>query len=165
MWDAFVVAFVLTAAIGDIRWRKIPRLFTTAGFVIGLLFHYFSGELTSALLAGVIGFVIGLAFFQIGAIGGGDVKLMAALGTLLGLSKWMLAMKVAIFAAGAMALVQMFRHKAVRQTLHNMGQIIKGLVTGGFKPHPVVNVKNPASMRSPFGVAAAVGTLIAVFWH
>jgi len=165
MWDVFVISFALTAAIGDLRWRRIPRLFTVAGFVIGLVFHARHGEFLSAVAAGLLGFVIGLAFFQLGAVGGGDVKLVAALGAMLGLSKWMIAMKGAILVAGAMALVQIIRHGAVRQTLHNMGEIIRSLLVAGMKPHPVINAQNPAAIRSPFGVAAAVGTFVAVFWH
>ncbi len=165
MWDVFVISFALTAAIGDIWWRKIPRLYTVAGFVIGLVYHARHGEFLSAAAAGLLGFIIGLAFFQLGAVGGGDVKLIAALGAMLGLSKWMMAMKAAILVAGAMALVQIIRHGAVRRTLSNMGEIIRSLTVAGLKPHPVINVQNSAAIRSPFGVAAAVGTFVAVFWH
>jgi prepilin peptidase CpaA len=165
MWDAFVISFALTAAIGDLRWRRIPRLFTAAGFVIGLVFHALHGQFFTAAAAGLLGFIIGLAFFQLGAVGGGDVKLVAALGAMLGLSKWMMAMKAAILVAGAMALVQIIRHGAVRRTLRNMGEIIRSLLVAGMKPHPVINVQSSAAIRSPFGVAAAVGTFVAVFWH
>jgi len=165
MWDVFVISFALTAAIGDLCWRKIPRLFTVTGFVIGLVFHAWHGGFPSAVTAGLLGFIIGLAFFQLGAVGGGDVKLVAALGALLGLAKWVMAMKAAVLVAGAMALVQMIRHGAVRQTLYNLGQIIRSLLVAGLNPHPVINVQNPSAIRSPFGVAAAVGTLVAVFWH
>jgi prepilin peptidase CpaA len=165
MWDAFVIIFVLIAAVGDVYWRKIPRVFTVTGFVIGLVFHARHGGFLSAVAAGLLGFVIGLSFFQLGAIGGGDVKLVAALGAMLGFSKWMMAMKAAILVAGAMALVQIVRHGAVRQTVHNMGDIVRNIFAAGLKPHPVINVQNPASIRSPFGVAAAVGTFVAVFWR
>ncbi|HXE89931.1 MAG TPA: A24 family peptidase [Terriglobales bacterium] len=162
LWQAFVIAFVVTCAIGDARWRKIPRAFTTCGVVAGLAFHLWSGGLASAAAAAFLGFAVGLAFFQLGAIGGGDVKLMAALGALLGLQPWLVAMQIAVFVAALMAVAQIFRRGAWRQTLENMREILRALKAQGLRAHPVLHVKNAAMIRAPFGVAAACGTLFAL---
>ncbi len=162
LWNAFVVAFALTCAIGDARWRKIPRTFTTCGVIAGLAFHFYTGSLASAAAASFLGFAVGLAFFQLGAIGGGDVKLMAALGALLGLQPWLVAMQIAVFVAALMAVAQIFRRGAWRQTLSNMGEILRALREQGLRAHPAINVRNAAMIRAPFGVAAACGTLFAV---
>ena len=97
-----------------------------------------------------------------GAIGGGDVKLITALGAMMGLHPWMLAMQIAVLAAAALAVVEIVRHRALRQTLRNMWEILKNLVTHGLRAHPQLNVKNPAALRSPFAVAAAIGVIVAV---
>ncbi len=162
LWHAFVIAFVVTCAIGDARWRKIPRAFTTCGVIAGLAFHLWSGGLASAAAAAFLGFAVGLAFFQLGAIGGGDVKLMAALGALLGLQPWLVAMQIAVFVAALMAVAQIFRRGAWRQTLENMREILRALKAQGLRAHPVLHVKNAAMIRAPFGVAAACGTLFAL---
>jgi len=161
-WNAVVLAFAVTAAVGDIRWRKIPRALTTAGVIVGLLFHAVYGGFLTAALASVLGFVLGLAFFRLGAVGGGDVKLMTALGAMLGLKPWLFAMEVAILAAGVLALVQAVRAGRLRQTIRNMGETLRWVRTSGLQTHPVINASNPAMLRSPFGVAAAVGTFMAV---
>jgi hypothetical protein len=50
------------------------------------------------------------------------------------------------------------------QMLRNIGELIKWLVgRGGVAAHPRINVRNTAMLRAPFGVAAALGTLFAVF--
>ncbi len=162
LWHAFVIAFAVTCAIGDARWRKIPRAFTTCGVIAGLGFHFWNGGLASAAAASFLGFAVGLAFFQLGAIGGGDVKLMAALGALLGMEPWLVAMQIAVLVAASMAVVQILARGAWRQTLRNMGEIVHALGTQGLKAHPVINVRNAAMIRAPFGVAAAFGTLFAV---
>jgi prepilin peptidase CpaA len=162
LWQAFVIAFVVTCAIGDVRWRKIPRAFTTCGVIAGLAFHLWNGGLASAAAAAFLGFAVGLAFFQLGAIGGGDVKLMAALGALLGLQPWLVAMQIAVFVAALMAVAQIFKRGAWRQTLENMREILRALKAQGLRAHPVLNVRNAAMMRAPFGVAAACGTLFAL---
>ena len=71
-WDALIIAFALTVAVGDVRWRKIPRVLTTTAVAVGLIFHLAHGGFLSALVASLIGFGLGLSFFQLGAIGGGD---------------------------------------------------------------------------------------------
>lgn len=162
IWHILVIAFALTAATGDVRFRKIPRAFTTAGLAAGLLFHVIYGGFASAAAATIVAFAIGVALFQLGAIGGGDVKLIVALGAMLGFKPWLFAMEMAVFTAGAMALVQVVHRGKVRQTLTNVGQTLRWVASRGAKAHPVINVNNPAMLRAPFGVAAAVGTVLAV---
>lgn len=162
LWQVFVVAFALTTAVGDLRWQKIPRTFTTAGLIAGFLFHGLYGGLISSLIAAVLGLAIGLAFFQLGAIGGGDVKLIVALGGMLGLYPWLYAMEIAVLTAGAIALMQAIRRGMLRQTLSNIGKTFRWVASSGVREHPVIHVRNAAMLRAPFGVAAAVGVLFAI---
>ncbi len=165
VWNAIVIAFVVAAAAGDARWRKIPRKLTTAGLVVGLAFHAYNGGLREFAWAGMtcfLGFAIGLTLFQLGAVGGGDVKLITALGAMLSWSKWVYAMEVAILVAAVIAVVQALRHGVLRQTFLNIWEMLRWIFTHGVKAHPVYNVTNAATLRAPFGVAAAVGTLVAM---
>lgn len=157
-----IIAFVLTAAAGDIRWRKIPRQFTTAGLVAGLLFHLIFGGFWFAAIGAFLAFAIGLTLFQMGAIGGGDVKLVVALGAMLSLKPWLFAMELAIMTAGIIALVQAIVQRRLLQTLRNIAISLRWLATSGMKAHPVINVNNPTMLRAPFGVAAAIGTVLVV---
>jgi prepilin peptidase CpaA len=161
-WNALVVAFVVTAAVSDACTRKIPRILTTAGVLTGLLYHAFVGGLGSSIVAMVIAFAAGLTCFWIGAIAGGDVKLITALGSMLGLHRWMLAMEAAIFAAAVIGLVQVVRSGALLRTVINMREITSGFLRQGLRPHPVFHAGNGGTIRSPFGVAAALGTVLAV---
>ncbi len=163
MWLAFVLAFVIAMAVSDLCTRKMPNLFTTGGLMIGLGFHTWQGGLLSALVATVIAFAAGVLFFHLGAIGGGDVKLITALAAMLTLPTWALAMAVAVFVAATVALMQVARLGILGQTIRHIGEIFRGYFTGGLRAHPVFNVANPAAVRAPFGVAAAVGTAVAVW--
>jgi len=163
MWNGIIMAFVLAAALADLRWRKIPRLLTVAAFLTGLIVHWTRGDFWSAAATALLGFAIGLSFFSLGAIGGGDVKLITALGAMLGFGPWTFAMEVTILAAAVMAMVQIIRRKVVVQTLRNVMAILKSWLTGGFRAHAVINVQNSTMVRSPFAVAVAVGTLCALF--
>jgi prepilin peptidase CpaA len=162
MWNAFILAFAMTVAIGDARWRRIPRWLTTGGLLAGLTYHIFYGGFWLALATAGLAFGLGLGLYELGAIGGGDVKLVTALGGILGFQHWTLAVEVAITVAGVMALAGVIRRRVLLQTLRNIGTLLKHFATNGFTAHPQIQVKNEGLVRVPFGVAAAVGTIFAV---
>jgi prepilin peptidase CpaA len=84
---AAVVGFTLTAAVLDVCTRKVPNWLTVPVFAAGLIFHTATGGLTGlgmALGGFATGFSILLVLWLIGGGGGGDVKLMGALGAWLG---------------------------------------------------------------------------------
>ena len=159
MWDSFVLAFALTIAVADVFWRTIPRNLVVLGFFSGLAYHAFVGGLLSALAAAGLGFALGLGFYELRAIGGGDVKLITALGAMLGFAHWLVALEVAITVAGLWALAGVIRRGVLLQTFRNMGRLLKHFFTHGLRPHPDIQVNNTSLVRIPFGVAAALGTL------
>ena len=88
-WSYIVVLVVITlvAAVLDIRTRRIPNWFTVPVFAAGLLFHIATGGLSgfgTAMAGFATGFGILLVMYLTGGGGGGDVKLMGALGAWLG---------------------------------------------------------------------------------
>jgi prepilin peptidase CpaA len=89
-----VGVFTLAAAICDLRFRKIPNRLTApmclAGIVYQVAFFGMDG-LWASLLGFAAGFGILFVLWMIATAGGGDVKLMAALGTWLG---WQVTLKV-----------------------------------------------------------------------
>jgi prepilin peptidase CpaA len=162
MWQAFVLAFAITAAVDDALWRKIPRFLTVSGLLVGLTYHGFYGGFWSALATAGLGFGLGLGLYELGAIGGGDVKLVAAMGAILGFQPWVVALEVAIGVAAVMALAGILYRGIFLQTLRNMGRLLKHFAVNGLRPHPDIQVNNAGLLRVPFGVAAALGTICTV---
>ena len=79
------VAITAMAAVTDYRTGRIPNWLTLPPLVVGPLLHFVSGGPTGLLGALVAIAVCGLVpylMFRCGAIGGGDVKLFAAMGAL-----------------------------------------------------------------------------------
>jgi Flp pilus assembly protein protease CpaA len=92
---------ILIAAVTDLRNRTIPNWLTGAGVVAGLIIAPIA-----ALKGAGLGLLIQVPLFYFGFIGGGDVKLMAASGALLGPGNFLLlflfsAILEGVFAAGA----------------------------------------------------------------
>ena len=88
----------VAAVVEDLRRRHVPNWLTAAGAAGGLVCAAWGGwhGLGIAAAGTLVGFLILLPFNLCGAMGGGDVKLMAAYGALLGPAGILLA---AIFAA------------------------------------------------------------------
>jgi hypothetical protein len=65
-----------------------------------------------------------------------------------------------IFVSGLMAMVLMVQTKRVKTTLRNLAVLVQGFLTFGLRVHPEISLDNPGLLKLPFGVAAAIGTLI-----
>lgn len=75
------------AAVQDLATRRISNWIPVAGLACGLGWHGATAGwpgLLTALGGGAAGFGVFLVFYLLGGMGGGDVKLMAGLGALLG---------------------------------------------------------------------------------
>lgn len=117
----FLLALTILLGAGacwfDLRDGKIPNKINGSAIAAGLLLNLaFNG--TSGLLTALQGFGVGLGLLLIpylmGGIGGGDVKLLAAIGALMGPLFIAKTMLFGALAGGAMALVILkFRYATV----------------------------------------------------
>ncbi len=108
-----------------------------------------------ALIAGGIFFL----FFVVGGMGGGDVKLMAAVGAWAGVKHVTPILVAAALAGGVLAILYMIADGTVGRTLRNTVILIRHHLSLGIRPHPQINVQESGTTRIPFGIAIAVGTL------
>jgi prepilin peptidase CpaA len=169
LW-AITLAFTFCAGWIDGQTSRIPNWLTVPGFIAGVAVHtYLNGwhGTLEALEGAALALAILLPFVLLRALGAGDWKLMGAVGALLG--PWMLlfVLLASFFIAGAMAVALMIYAKRMRETLQNMGSIIRGFFAFGLRAHPEISLDNPGLLKLPFGVAAAIGTLtcfVAAHW-
>ena len=82
-----LAALLMISAMTDIKWKKIPNALTFPVMLIGLFAHGFMSG-ASGFLYSIEGLFLGLAllivFYFMGMMGAGDVKLMGAVGSILG---------------------------------------------------------------------------------
>ena len=82
-----LLAMLVWAAIGDLRHRRIPNSLTLAIAATGLMQTLTSCPTISpwqSITGLLVGLGLTIALFALGALGGGDVKLLAAAGTWVG---------------------------------------------------------------------------------
>ena len=112
------IIFAVLASGEDLWRRKISNPIAAGAFLSGLIGHTVLDGLPGAggaLLGSLMGFVVFLVFYLLGGMGGGDVKLMAGFGAMLG--GWWPTFMAAILAAlvGGVMAVGYLAVKAVRR--------------------------------------------------
>lgn len=151
---------VLIAAYTDLRWRKIFNKLTFPAAIIGLLLHSvdsgWEGFLFSSLgLA--IGIVIFIVPFVFGKMGAGDVKLMGAIGALVGgYAVLNIALLTTIFG-GAIAVFIALYSDELRETFYKTLRLIKNIFGKSKKEFTEVNASK--SIKMPYGLAIGGGTI------
>ncbi len=160
-----VAVIVLAAAATDIRSRKIPNWLTLSGVVAGLVLHGTTGGflgLKTSFAGMLLGFGSYLALYSLRAMGAGDVKLMAAVGAIVGPEGWMSVFIATAIAGGVLAIILMVRKGRVKETLRNVLFIVLELThfRAPQKKRSDLDVRDPRALKMPHGVAIAAGTLV-----
>ncbi len=163
---AAAVLCALMSAVVDVRTRRIPNLITFPALLAALLLHLtldgWKG-LLSALGAGLICGVVFLIFYLAGGMGAGDVKLIAAVGALGGLTNCGSVLLFTSLAGGIMGLVVAVSRGRLRQILSNVKAIAGHHQQNGLTPHANINVTNDKMLRLPYALAIAAGCSVTLF--
>ena len=169
---ATTAGLVLVAATGawyDLRERRVPNALTVGGLGLALALGALGGwgGLGAAAAGAGIALLVALPVFMAGGMGGGDVKLLVAVGAFLGPSELPAALAATALVGGVMAVVEMVRQGAVRHTLINLWLIVKGLGRKTFTrwkgrgSGEALTVDAAGAVTIPYAVAIAVGAVAA----
>jgi prepilin peptidase CpaA len=161
-FDALLVAAI--AAVIDVRQHRIPNWLTYPGIVMGIVLRWsFFGwrGLGSAVAGCVLAGGIVFLFYLVRAMGAGDVKLLAAIGSLVGPSDGVVVLAATAISGGVLALFYVMFRRRLGATLRNVGSVLTFHSWNGLRAHPELNLDNPSALRMPYGLAIATGTLYA----
>jgi prepilin peptidase CpaA len=152
-----MAAGVLAATAIDLRTRRIPNELTAAMTGVGIAMAA-TGVSGVSVAGSFIGFALGLALmlpgFGLGATGAGDVKLMAAVGAIVGPAVVVTAFFCTAIAGGVLAIVVAVRRRRLTATLTGTGRLM-----GSGGRHQIQTAA--ASSRFAYGPAIAAGSVIA----
>ena len=156
--------FALTAGITDFRYRKIPNWLTYPAIPIAILLHWIIAGGHAALLSlggAAVGLGVMLPFVLLGGLGGGDWKLMGALGAFFEPRRLLPVLILTLMINGIMALALVLWKKRIGQTARNVGRITAAMLK--FRPPgKEFSIDNSEAEKVPFGIAAAIATLLYV---
>lgn len=158
----FLIPLAVLIIYHDVRYRRIPNAFVLATLISGLTLNIAMGGLNGGVnsLGGcLLAFILMFMLHVFGAMGAGDVKLFAAIGSVIGAQLVLPTFLVVVLTGGLLAMVSIVRSGIFGTTMHRVLQIFVGLLPGWQMPKFTV----PADRRHtiPYGVAITIGTIIA----
>ncbi len=165
-----LVITALAAAYYDLRVRRIPNWINVSGVILGLLLNaYLEGihGFTAALGGLGLALCIYLPLYVLKGMGAGDVKLMAALGSIAGPGNWLNIFVITAIFGGIISLALILWRRRFLQTLFNVGAIVAHLAHGQ-RPSDqdkALSIHNSTSLKMPHGVTIAAGVCLFLLIH
>ena len=161
--NAVVIAAIAgsggASAVMDLQTRRVPNWLTLGITALGVTLaaaHLTDRSIASALGGFAVGLLVMLPGHIVGATGAGDVKLFAAVGTLLGPAGIAAAFVYTAIFGGALALTVAVIRGRLNHTLQETATLV---VTGGAN---VAQIERPsANNRFAYAPAIALGALVA----
>lgn len=160
-----LLLIVIPAAVFDLRSRRIPNWLCLTGLVLGFLLNLFLFGLGGLKVAGLgfaLGFGIYLALYLIHAMGAGDVKLMGAVGSIVGPGNWFAIFVFSAVLGGIFGLLLLVAKGRLRRGLWNVTYILRELSNfrAPYLTHEELDVNSPKALRLPHGLTIAVGSVV-----
>ena len=174
--DLILIALIGAALYFDLTRKRIPNYLTFPAMVWGLI-SYTVMEGFSGLWFSLLGLLVGLAIFFIpfalGGMGGGDVKLLAAVGALQGWQFVLTAGILTAIAGGVMAVAYLIASGRFLRVLKKMVGFVLTPFFSSLYYHSRLELFNRAAVffathdaevkepvRMPYGAAIAAGVLL-----
>lgn len=154
------LAISIFAAVYDAFTGRIPNWLTFSAITLGLgARFYFEGR--AGVVEGSLGVVVAFALFAplffFGMMGGGDVKLLMAVGALLNMIFVAKVALVSILVGGVYALID----TAARGRLAHIFRVIQALLLGWLRPQEAKDMVD-SKRKFPFGFAIAVAVAVVI---
>jgi prepilin peptidase CpaA len=161
-----LATLILVAAVYDVLYRRIPNWLTTGGVFAGIALNSFIYRGWPGLRLSLTGLAVGFAayfiLYSLRAMGAGDVKLMAAVGALVGVGDWFGIFLVTAIVGGIAGLAMVAMRGRLKKTLWNVGFILSEMRHGrpAYVGREELDVRSPKSVGLPHGAVIALGTIV-----
>ncbi|MDO8268529.1 MAG: prepilin peptidase [Moraxellaceae bacterium] len=173
-WTMFflLAVIVLPAAWIDFRQRRIPNELCLAGILLGVMYHLLTAGVSGAgfsLLSFLLAFAAGFPLWLLGWMGAGDVKLVAAVGAIVGMKLVLPVLAGVAIAGGAVALVYLVALRLQDEPLYVIvASSLASPKTGDQQSQKTVDdVPGSLSVKKkgiPYAIPVALGSLAAIVY-
>jgi prepilin peptidase CpaA len=164
--DAALVVIMVLGMWLDVRTRRIPNGLTATAVMVALALRAVLGA--GPLIDGVFGAGLALALllplFALGGVGGGDAKLLVAVGAFLGPKGFLVALLATAIAGGLLSTAYAARRGVILPVLLNTRELLRYVFTGG-RSGERTTLEAPGTLSVPYGIAIAAGALFALWYE
>ena len=156
------------ACVTDIHNRRIPNWLTFGAAGVAVVFHTATrggGGFVFATTGWFLGALIMFLPFALRGLGGGDVKLLAALGAWLGPAN---AVWLALYAGCAgfvMSVVVAAHYGYLRTAFRNIWFLLQHWTVNGIRPLDEVSLEGSSGPRLAYALPIFAGLVLATWWH
>lgn len=157
----------VVAGVYDWKYRRIPNWLSLAGLIAGFSCHCYLDGIPGLLVAAKgfgLAALIYLLLYLVRGMGAGDVKLMAALGSIAGPMSWLLLFLATSILGAVVAVILSLSHGRFYSTLLNVSQIVRelALFRAPYKRQPQLELHHANALRTPHGTIIASTALLLV---
>lgn len=158
-----LLGLVVLAGVYDIMCRRIPNWLVLASLTVGIalnLFLFGWPGLRSSLLGIGLALVVYVPLYLLRGMGAGDVKLMMAVGAIVGPGAWFAILIFTAILGGVVALALLLLRGRLIHTLYNIGFLLSRMMR--FQApyvNPELDVRSGQGIRLPHGAVIALGTV------
>jgi prepilin peptidase CpaA len=156
--DIILILVIGYCAYTDVRYRQIYNYITLPTIILGLALNFMldgTSGLTTSLMGMGTGLALFLVFYLLNSMGGGDIKLLAAIGALKGFPFVICVAVLAVLLGGVYALVIIVRKKM-------LGEVMGRMLTA-FQPQgEMVAGNDPQRITVPLGLFIGIGSFCAM---
>jgi len=158
-------AFMITCCVVDVRTRRIPNVVSGSAAIIGCALSVLAYGPVGALysLSGVVVMIALLITpFALGGLGGGDVKMMAAVGAFLGPRLAVLGLAAGMVLGGIVMTIHLVRVGRLAEKLGSLkAMIVSAGITRSAAPLRVT-ADDPSAISLPYSIPLGLGTAAVV---
>ena len=160
------VALAVLACITDVRSRRIPNVLTFGATIAAVALHGFAAG-PSGFVFSATGWLVGTAlffpFFALGGLGGGDVKLLGAIGAFVGVPVVIFVGLYSAIAGGVLAVIVAVRTGYLRTALRNLYYFLTYWKTFGLKPVEGFELAHSQAPRLAYALPVLTGLLVTLW--
>ena len=156
--DAVLATGLVTASLLDLRSGRVPNLLTVPMIVVGIALASSVAEALTRAVIVLAALVVGYAFYAVGIVGGGDVKLVAAIAALKGGAFLVTTLIAASLVGLVVAVISLAHHRALVPFFSRLYMAVLDVIRYGFSTRPVIGEE---PHRIPYALVIAGGTLLA----
>jgi prepilin peptidase CpaA len=159
---AVTVAFVVACWLTDVRTREIPNWLSFAAFVMGIVLNLLSfggAGLIHSLAGTLVPVAILIGPFALGGIGGGDVKMMGAIGALLGPWLALNAVAAGLILGGIIMVLHLAGLGRLGEKLASTVKMLRRAWSTRTLGPLRLSDEHPAAVTLPYSVPLGLGTV------
>lgn len=162
-----LIAVLIATTYSDLKHHKIKNYWIISGILLAFITHAHLAGL-DGIFNSLAGLIVGLVFFLplyiTGGMAAGDVKLMAAVGTLLGLELAWMTVLTTLISGGILALSYLLIKGDLKRYIKRWSAILSNVViTRNVKSVYIDPAENEVARQSfPYALAITLGVLISL---